>query len=268
LGKEAIVMTPKRLVPALLAIALPSLLTEGGVEARVISAEYSVKIRGFVVGKAEFQADISGKRYKLHFSAGVSGLGRIFSDAETNVTVNGRLAADRLLPSEYNHAWTEEGEKETVDMRFSGHAVTKIDLEPPRKHPARYVPFTEESNADASDLVSAFLWPVKKITDETCNRTLPLVDGRRRFDIALSFDRFDRFATHDRSFSSAVAVCRIQYTAVAGQRIDKPDNSILNGGDSEVWIAPVGEEFAIPTRIQLRSRAGRVLLEATSVASQ
>ena len=152
-------------------------------------------------------------------------------------------------------------------MRFSGHAVTTISLEPPRRHPERYAPFTRESNANAVDLVSAFLWPVKKITDEICNRTLPLVDGRRRFDITLNFDRFDNFATRDGSFLSPVAVCRLRYTAVAGQRIDKPDNSILDANDTEVWIAPVGEGFAIPTRIQLRSRAGRILLEATSVAT-
>ena len=140
-------------------------------------------------------------------------------------------------------------------------------LQPPRRHPERYAPFTKESNSDAVDLVSAFLWPVEKITDDTCNRTLPLVDGRRRFDIALSFDRFDSFATRDRSFSSPVAVCRLDYKPVAGHRIDKPDNSILDADDTEVWIAPVGEGFVIPTRIQLRSRAGRILLEATSVAA-
>ena len=236
-------------------------------QARTITAEYSVKIRGFLVGRAEFQADISGKRYTMRFSAGVQGLGRIFSDAETTATVGGKLGADRLLPSEYSHAWTEDGETETVEMRFSGRAVTTIDLEPPRRHPERYVPFTAESNSDAVDLVSAFLWPVEKITDDTCNRTLPLVDGRRRFDITLNFDRFDSFATRDQSFSSPVAVCRLRYKAIAGQRIDKPDNSILDANDTEVWIAPVGEGFAIPTRIQLRSRAGRILLEATSVAT-
>jgi hypothetical protein len=83
----------------------------------------------------------------------------------------------------------------------------------------------------------------------------------------LNFDRFDSFATRDQSFSSPVAVCRLRYKAITGQRIDKPDNSILDANDTEVWIAPVGEGFAIPTRIQLRSRAGRILLEVTSVAT-
>jgi hypothetical protein len=258
-------MTTTTLALALLAFAPLPFASIGN--AATITAEYSVKVRGFLVGQASFQADVSNKRYTMRFSARAKGFGRIFSDAETNATVGGRLGAERLMPTEYNHVWTEDGETETVEMRFSGHAVTTIDLEPPRKHPERYVPFTKESNANASDLVSAFLGPVEKITDETCNRTLPLVDGRRRFDIRLSFDRFDSFATRDGSFSSPVAVCSMHYTPVAGQRIDRPDNSILSGDDTEVWIAPAGEGFAIPTRIQLRRRAGRIVLEATSVAT-
>jgi hypothetical protein len=261
-------MIPTRPTLAFLVLTLPCVFAAVDAEADVISAKYSVKIRGFVVGRAEFQADITGERYTMRFSGGVKGLGRLFSDAESDASVSGKLAADRLLPREYNHVWTEDGETETVDMRFSGRAVTAIDLEPPRRHPERYAPFTEESTADASDIVSAFLWPVEKVSDETCNRTLPLVDGRRRFDVTLSFDRFEKFATRDQSFSSAVAVCRLQYTAIAGQRLDKPDNSIFNSDETEVWIAPVGEEFAIPARIQLRSRAGRVLLEATSVVAE
>lgn len=258
-------MTFTKVVLALAPLAL--LFIAATADARTITAEYSVKIRGFVVGRAEFQADIAERRYTMRFSGGVRGLGKLFSDAETSATVHGRLGDDRLLPSEYDHAWTEDSETETVSLRFSGRAVTTIGLDPPRRHPERYAPFTKESNADALDLVSAFLWPIEKLSDGTCNRTLPLVDGRRRFDIVLTFTRFDTFTTRDRVFSTPVAVCAFRYIPVAGQRIDKPDNSIFDGDGAEVWMAPVGEGFAIPTRIQLRSRAGRVVLEATSIAT-
>ena len=260
-------MTLTRVALALFAFALPLIAITGGAFARTINAEYSVKVRGFLVGRAVFQADISGKQYTIRFSASAGGIGRLFSDAATTATVDGKLGADRLFPNEYNHSWIEDGETETVAMKFSGRSLTSMTLDPPRNHPERYVPFSKETNADAFDLVSAFLWPVEKMTDETCNRTLPLVDGRRRFDITLTFARFDNFATRDRSFSSPVAVCTIGYTPVAGQRIGKPDNSILNAEDTEVWMAPIGGGFAIPTRIQLRSRAGRILLEAKSVSS-
>ena len=152
----------------------------------------------------------------MHFSARAKGFGRLFSDAETAATVGGQLGAERSCRPNTSIVWTEDGETETVDNAVRRPRRHDDRSRPPRSHPERYVPFTEESNADASDLVSAFLWPVEKITDETCNRTLPLVDGRRRFDIALGFARFDSFATRDGSFSSPVAVCSMHYTPVAG----------------------------------------------------
>jgi hypothetical protein len=214
-----------------------------------------------------FQAEISGDAYVLRFSGGARGLARIFSDAETSATVSGTLAADRLQPVAYDHVWTEDGERETVTMRFSGRRLASMTLDPPRRHPERYVPFTPESKADVLDLVSAFLWPFGELGEGTCVRTLPLVDGRRRFDITLAPARLAKFATRDGSFQAEVAVCEFRYTPVAGQRIGKPDNSILNAENAEVWIAPVGDGFAIPARVQLRSRVGRIVLEAVSITA-
>lgn len=261
-------MDRMRLALVLAVLALPLTEAIGAAVARTIDAQYSVKIRGFLVGRAEFKADISGERYVLRFSGRAGGIGRIFADAATAATVTGSLGPDRLVPADYTHTWIEDGETETVAMRFSGRAVAAITLDPPRNHPERYVPLTPETNADTLDLVSAFLWPVDKPTDATCNRTFPLLDGRRRFDIALTFARFDNFATGDGSFSTPVAVCAIHYSPVAGHRIGKPDNSILNASEAEVWIAPIGEGFALPVRIQMQTRVGRILLETRSISSK
>jgi hypothetical protein len=40
----------------------------------------------------------------------------------------------------------------------------------------------------------------------------------------------------------------------------------LNAGGAEVWMAPVAGGFAIPARIQLQSRVGRIVLEAQSIS--
>ncbi len=80
-------------------------------------------------------------------------------------------------------------------MHFSGRGgstdiVASIRRE---KHPERYVPLTEADTADVLDLVSAFVWPVAGgVTPDICGRTLPLMDGKRRFDIALAFSRLER----------------------------------------------------------------------------
>lgn len=256
---------PAKLAMGLLALAV-SIPTLQPSLASTLSADYAVRIRGIPVGRAEIKAEVADGRYTIRFNGRASGIARFFSDAKTEVSVAGRVGKTRLLPSEYTHVWTEDRETETVSLRFSGQGVRDIVLDPPRGHPERFVPFTEESKADALDPVSAFLWPTAQgLSAETCRKTLPLIDGRRRFDIALEFRGTDTFTTRDRSFTASAVVCSFRYLPVAGHRKDKPDASIVDSDAMEVWLADTGDGFAVPVRIYLTTRAGRVALEATAV---
>ncbi len=259
-------MRPQRLGILPLALALPLLLlAPKAALASSLSTEYSVTVRGFPVGHARLQAQFSDGRYTIQFTGGVTGLARLLSDAETSAAAIGEIGNDRLRPSEYKHLWKENNETEAVDMHFVGRRLTDVSLDPPRQHPERYVPFTKANTADTLDLVSAFVWPVAGgVTPDICSRTLPLTDGKRRFDIALSFNRQENFSTRDRSYHNRAVVCSFRYEPVAGQRIDKPEKeSIVNGDGMEVWMAPAGAGLAAPARIDLTTRIGRVELVAT-----
>jgi hypothetical protein len=250
---------------ALACLAFSSLLVASA-EAATLHADYSVSIRGFPVGKATITAEFAKGRYSIAFTGGVSGLARLFSDAETTATATGRIGADRLEPKDYSHVWIEDNETETVAMRFAKRGVTAIDLAPPREHPERYVPLSRESEADALDPVSAFLWPIKSdFGPATCDRSLPLIDGKRRFDISLSFSRTAKFTTRDGYRADAV-VCSFRYHPVAGQRISgKSDAFMADSNDAATWIVPVADGLAAPVRIEFRTRAGRVVLNATAI---
>ena len=232
--------------------------------AHSVRTEYSVTIRGIPVGRAELSAEFADGRYALAFSGGVKGLARLFSDAHATAHASGRIAADRLRPDQYTHVWIEDDETESVDMRFKGPGVTDILLDPPRNKPERYVPITAEQKADALDPVSAFLWPAADGGPAVCARRLRLIDGKRRFDITLSFDREVSFATRDRTYSGTAVVCRFRYEQIAGHRPGKENSLFLaDSDDMEVWMAPAGNGLVAPVRIQMRTRVGRVVLVAT-----
>lgn len=253
---------------ALLSVALSlPVLAAPAARAETLVTEYAVSVRGFPVGRAELQASFADGRYSIRFSGGISGLARLFSDAKTTATVSGAVGEDRLKPAEYKHLWTEDDETETVEMRFSDGGLSDFVLDPPRRHPERYVPITDAAKAGALDPVSAFLWPAPQgVTGDICSRTLPLLDGRRRFDIRLKFSRYESFATRDKSFQHRAAVCSFRYERVAGHRIDgKSRDTITNGDGMEVWMAPAGDGLAAPARIQLATRIGRIVLLATKI---
>ena len=257
-------MNVVRLALALLA-ALVSLSAPAG--ALTLHTEYAVSIRGFPVGSATLTAEIGKSRYSIAFAGGVHGLARIFSDAKTTANASGGIGSERLEPQTYSHVWTEDDEVETVSMRFTKRGVTAIALDPPQKHPERYVPLTPKTNADALDLVSAFVWPVSAFDPKLCQRTLPLIDGKHRFDITLAFSRREPFAIRG-GYAVNSVVCSFRYRPVAGQRIGKSDESIADGGGAEVWLAPAGRGFVAPVLVQLQTRSGRIVLRATTFRAE
>jgi hypothetical protein len=251
----------------LLAVTILSALLAtlpGGAAAGDLHMEYSVRVRGFPVGAAELTGSIEGGRYALAFSGGIRGLARLFSDARVRAEAACTVDTDRLHPEEYSHFVTERDNTESANVRFSGPGVAEIVLDPPRKRPERYVPMTAGDIADALDPVSAFLWPATGgATADVCNRTLPLIDGKERYDIALSFKGTEHFTTRDGSFSGPAIVCALRYVPVSGHRQgSRSVQAMAEAGDMEVWMAAAGEGFVAPVRIRLRIRMGQVVLEA------
>lgn len=255
-------MRPIYLGLALLSAAFP--LFASSANASSLRTEYSVTVRGFPVGRAKLTADFADGHYSIQFSGGIRGLARIFSDAETSAAAVGKVTDGRMTPIEYKHLWKEDNDTETVDMHFSGRRIADISRNPPENHPERYVPLKDADMADVLDPVSAFVWPVAAVTPDICGRTISLMDGKRRFNLDLSFSRKERFSTRDRSYSGRAVVCSFRYRPVAGHRIDgKKSGTITGDGTMEVWMAAAGNGLAAPARIQFGTRMGRVVMTAT-----
>jgi len=119
------------------------------------------------------------------------------------------------------------------------------------------------------DPASAFLWPAPAgVAPEACERTLPVFNGRQRFDLAFAYSRSDTFHARDGSYSGPAIVCAMRYRPVSGYRPDKDSIRFMAANrDMEVWMAPAGDGMVAPVRIQIRSKLGRLVLEARSFAA-
>jgi len=102
------------------------------------------------------------------------------------------------------------------------------------------------------------------VTSDACKRTLPIFDGRRRFDLALSFKRIDRVKA-DRGYGGPVVVCAVTFRAIAGHRRDSALLDFLTGGrEIELAFAPIaGARLLAPFRLSIVSLLGNLVIEAT-----
>jgi hypothetical protein len=102
------------------------------------------------------------------------------------------------------------------------------------------------------------------VSPEACRRTLPVFDGRMRFDLQLSFKRIEKVQAQ-KGYQGPAAVCAVQFVPLAGYVPERPTIKYLMAQqDMEIWLAPIpGTRMVVPYRISLTTPLGRGVLEAT-----
>ena len=97
--------------------------------------------------------------------------------------------------------------------------------------------------------------------EATCNRTLAIFDGRRRYDLALSFKRTEKMRGNE-----PVAVCNVALRPIAGHRADSMIMKYVAGRrDIELAFAPItGTRFLAPLRLLVPTLVGTMAIQATS----
>jgi hypothetical protein len=128
------------------------------------------------------------------------------------------------------------------------------------------VPVTDAHKQDIADPLTALLLPASPgdpVAAAGCERKLSIFDGRRRFDLALSYRRKDK-ATPDKGYQGPALVCAVKFTPIAGHRASSPLLTFLiEGRDIEIWFVPVaGTRLLAPIRLSIASGIGTMLLRA------
>ena len=160
----------------------------------------------------------------------------------------------------YDHRSSE------VRMTLSSGTVTDLVAEPVAASPDR-IPLTEAHRHDVVDPMSAALIGVsgsgEVLSPEACRRTLPIFDGRRRYDLKLAFKRIDTVKA-DKGYRGPAVVCGVTFQAIAGHRASSPLVKYLaDGRDIELVLAPIaGTRTLAPFRLSIASMLGNMVIEA------
>jgi hypothetical protein len=101
-----------------------------------------------------------------------------------------------------------------------------------------------------------------------CKRVLPIFDGRRRYNLALSFGRIDK-VTIERGYSGFVLVCGVVLQPIAGYRADSMLVKYVGGRrDMELWFAPIaGTSIVAPVRVLMPTLIGTLEIRADQFAA-
>jgi hypothetical protein len=237
-----------------------------------LDATYTVTLSGVPIGKGSWSIDVSDDQFTATASGGTSGLLRVFASGQGNSAAHGSVSGGQPIASTYSSSMIADNRSDQVRILFSGGAVKDYLADPPTIPNPDRVPLTDASRKNVLDPMTASLIRVPGNGDtfvpEACQRTLPVFDGRMRYDLQLVFKHLDRVKS-ERGYQGTVVVCAVYFVPIAGHVPERSTIKYLVAQrDMEMWLAPIaGTRLMVPYRASIPTPIGLgVLLASQFVA--
>ena len=158
--------------------------------------------------------------------------------------------------------------KDEVRVTLDKGSVKDASSDPPPDHDRERVPVSEADLQNVFDPMSATLLATpgngNPLSAEACQRTMPIFDGRLRYDLQFAFKRMETVKP-EKGYSGPVVVCSVTFKPVAGYIGSRATIRYLSKiRDMEIWLAPIaGTRVLVPFRAQGPTPIGEAVMEAT-----
>jgi hypothetical protein len=256
-------------------VVIAALVDSGGGRARAqgkLDAAYVVTLAGVPIGKGSWSIDVQDDQFTATASGATSGLLRVFAGGQGNSAAHGSISNGQPVASSYASSIIADNRSDQVRILFSGGNVKESLADPPIIPSPDRVPLTDANRKGVLDPMTASLIRVAGNGDtfvpEACQRTLPVFDGRMRYDLQLVFKHLDKVKS-ERGYQGTVVVCSVYFMPIAGH---VPDRStikyLIAQRDMELWLAPIaGTRLMVPYRASVPTPIGLGVLQANQFVS-
>jgi hypothetical protein len=228
-------------------------------------ASYGISVARIPIGSATATAEFGAAHYLITMSGRASGMMRVLASGDGSLRTRGALTDGRPAPTEFTARTTTDDDTLDVKLVIDGGNVTAFSASEPAPDPDR-VPLTDAHRRGIVDPLTALLVPLEgdgAPNAAACQRTLAVFDGRRRFDLKLTFKRMDTVKT-ERGYAGPAVVCAVTLQPIAGHRPSSTMVKFLSQGrDIEMTLAPVaGTRLLAPFRITIVNMLGNLVVQA------
>jgi hypothetical protein len=244
-----------------LAVALPVTAQAQG----KLEAHYQVTLAGIPIGKGDWTVDIGDTQYRASVNGATTGLMRVLTEGEGTTVASGTISVGRVQSSTYVATIKSRKSKDEVRVTLDKGSVKDSSADPPPDHNRERVPVTE---ADLQNVLDPMTATGNPVAAEACHRTLPIFDGRLRYDLELAFKRMETVKA-EKGYAGPVVVCAVYFKPVAGYIGTRATIRYISKiRDMELWLAPVaGTRVLVPFRAQGPTPIGEAVMEATQFVS-
>ncbi len=169
--------------------AKPASVTPGS----SFTASYDFFVGGFRIAEVDIDAEVNDKGYSATSRMATRGVLEVLLKGRVASQVAGERAAfGQLRPKGFATRYRVRTGEQTVQMGFKDATPVKVILNPPEQaEPYHAKPAEQRGSLDPLSAAVAALLPAD--STDLCNRTIPIFDGKRRFDIIFLAPEGERF---------------------------------------------------------------------------
>jgi hypothetical protein len=235
-----------------------------------VEVTYDVSLLGMSVGTMRLRLQLEGDAYRAEVYVQPEGLAAEIAPNTINGVTTGHLAEGRALPDQ---SWVQQSKPDrtrTVQISYEGGTPVSLSVDPPYKvSPHAPTEADRQGTVDPiSALVSTLLMPTVATGNTACGTSIPVYDGRRRYDFDLWFGGTKQIEKGAGGYRGEALYCVGTYHRIAGWRPDR----IGPEYDTKIhaWYAPVGDAagtvpFYLPVRLWGESEVGDIVAIPTAV---
>ncbi len=232
-----------------------------------VAARYRLAFNGFDVGNYEFQSTFNGKVYTATSNASVSALFGAFT-WKGQIASNGVLDPAKPRPAAYELRFKSKSKEGSIRLGFDKDAVKSIAVVPQKKPNAEAVPVKEADLKNVFDPMSAILAMTHSQSDKPCDRTIPIFDGKARFNLIMSYKGEQKLAAKGSENGAAqkLVVCNVKYQPIAGHKPKDFQSPWVDYDHMEIAMRPVpSARTFVPYRVSISTTLGSAVMSAERV---
>jgi hypothetical protein len=229
-----------------------------------ITANYGVYWVGLHFGDVRLRITLRNAAYEVEGDGHFSVLGGLLYAWSGDTASAGKLGKSGPRPSLYTLSYQGGDKHGDVRIDFANGAVSDVSISPKKRPNPKNIPVTREQLRGVLDpMTGAFLRlrpGLPHAALKVCDETIPVFDGKLRFDIVLEPKQQAQVKgdAHD-NYSGPAAVCGVKFVPISGFRPgDRAVNYMSEHSDAiEVWLVPLpGTALYLPYRISVPTAFG------------
>lgn len=148
-----------------------------------VSGMYDFYVGGLRIAEISLDAEIGDERYTARSAAGTRGILRLLFRGNLRNAVDGtRGRYGRLVPGRFESLYSERSGKQLLTVEYNGYTPAKVKIEPAEPVQPYSIKATEQ-HGTLDPLSAALITALPSNKAQLCDRTVPVFDGKRRFDL-------------------------------------------------------------------------------------